>query len=57
MIRAALDVQRVSPDALADGITSWMRGDDSHETDAASIVVAETILYARGWLKSHTKER
>lgn len=44
-------------DTFADGLTRWLRGSDSCEAEAASILFAETVLLARAWIRAQQKER
>lgn len=50
-----LAVQRKDASALGEGLGAWLRGEDSYEAEAAGVVVAETVLHARAWLKAQFK--
>ena len=44
-------------DTFADGLTLWMRGDDSPEAEAASVLLAEILLLHRAHLRSQMREQ
>lgn len=44
-------------DTFADGLTRWLRGDDSFEAEAASIMFAECLLLCRAYIRAQQKER
>ncbi len=44
MTRASRAEQRHAPDALAQGLTDWIRGEDTEQTDAAASLLAEWII-------------
>lgn len=52
---AAREEQRTSPSAYADGLTDWLRGEDSAEAEAARLNLAETLIRWHHLLKSKEK--
>jgi hypothetical protein len=54
-VRERLAVLEANAGELAEGITAWLRGDDGPDSEAASIVLAETVLLHRAWVKSQFK--
>lgn len=55
MIGEARAVQLRSPGDFADGLSAWLRGDESPEGEAAGSIVGETLLIHRAWLKAQFK--
>lgn len=51
MIRAQIAAYEESADPLADDLRAWLAGDDSPEAEAAGILVADTILLHRNFIK------
>jgi hypothetical protein len=47
----------MSADDFLDGLEAIARREDSPAAEAAKLIVAETILMHRIWLKSMAKER
>lgn len=43
-------------DTFADGLTLWLKGDDSAEAEAASVLLAEVLLLHRAYLRGQMKE-
>lgn len=48
----ALAAQRSNPSAFADGLSAWMRGEDSPDAEAAARLAGEVLLRARAWLEA-----
>lgn len=44
-------------DDLSDGLRAWQRGDDTLDAEAAGLIVAETLLWWRAWLRSKMQDR
>lgn len=55
MIEAAREGQLAQSGDFALALTSWLHGGDGADEEAASGIVAETILLHRMWLKSKFK--
>jgi hypothetical protein len=56
-LKAILEAQEDSADDLADGLTQWMKGEESPEAEVASIIFAEFVLLNRAYLKTKFKKR
>lgn len=56
-LRAILEAQEDSADDLADGLSAWLRGEDTDDSYVASIIFAEFLLLNRAYLKSKFKRR
>ena len=54
-IGVQLDAQGLSADDFLDGLEAVARGEDTPAAEAAKLIVAETILMHRIWLKSMMK--
>lgn len=44
-------------DTFADGLTQWIKGDDSPEAESASVLLAEILLLHRAHLRSQMREQ
>jgi hypothetical protein len=56
MIGALATAQARDSGALADGLRELLRGDDTHDAEAALVVVAEALRRWLGLLMSKTKD-
>ena len=56
-LRLILEAQEDSADDLADGLTQWIKGEESPEAEVASIIFAEFVLLNRAYLKTKFKKR
>lgn len=52
MIRARIMSYEENADPFVDGLRAWMNGDDSADAEAAGIMLGETILLHRDFLRS-----
>lgn len=46
---------RRNPGEFADGLTSWFSKEDTHQSEAASVVFAEVLLMGRAWIQAQQK--
>lgn len=56
IINAFLETHERSADDLQCGLKAWLSGSDDPEADAAGIILAETLLMHRAWLKSKMRD-
>jgi hypothetical protein len=56
IIGAFLASHEVSADEFQYGLQRWIAGEESPEADASGIILAETFLMWRAWLKAQMKD-
>lgn len=56
MIQVCREAQAAHEGEFAQGLAGWLRGDEDNDAEAAGLILAETILMHRTWLRAHVQK-